>query len=140
MEMLMNSTEVKKTSLRQALRILVVDDESDFATSMAFLLKKKGYDAHTCLVSKQCLETIDRLRPQVVLLDLAMPGMSGLDLAPLILENPTTRPMCLVAVTGRGENLDRVQTTLCGFDHHLVKPLDFSKLDAILLSVQQQFE
>lgn len=83
------------------------------------------------------MEAVERLRPQIVLLDLAMPGLTGLDLAQKIRDNPISQSACLTAVTGRGQDLDRLQTRLRGFDHHLIKPLDFPKLDAILRSVFQ---
>lgn len=80
---------------------------------------------------------VQRLRPQVLLLDIAMPGMTGFDIARKFQENPELRPACLIAVTGRGQDLDRVQTKLYGFDHHLLKPVDFRQLDAIIrLAVQ----
>ncbi len=123
------------TTFQKATRVLVVDDESDYATSMALLLKKHGYDAHVCVESRDCIETVEKLRPQVILLDLAMPGVSGLDIAQKLQETPELRPACLVAVTGCGQDLDRVQTKLCGFDHHLLKPVDFQQVDAIVKSV-----
>ena len=120
------------TTLQKTTRVLVVDDESDYAMSMALLLKKHGYDSHICLDSVDCMETVKQLQPQVILLDLAMPGLSGLDIAQMIRESPEVLPVCLIAVTGRGQDLDRVQTKLCGFDHHLLKPVDFQQLDAIM--------
>lgn len=125
------------TTLNNPMRVLVVDDESDYATSMALLLQKHGYESHICIHSKECMDTVQRLLPDVILLDLAMPGMTGLDIARRIQEQPKSRPACLIAVTGRGQDLDRLQTKLCGFDHHLVKPLDFQQLDTILRSVNK---
>ena len=127
--------EQSAAMLEKAICVLVVDDKSDYATTMARLLKKNGYDSHICVCSKDCMEMVKRLRPQVILLDLAMPGMTGFDIAQKIQENPDFRPACLIAVTGRGEDLDRVQTKLCGFDHHLLKPVDFKHLDAIISAV-----
>ncbi len=122
-------------TLQKTTRVLVVDDEADYAMSMALLLKKNGYDSHMCLDSMGCIDLVERLRPQVILLDLAMPGLSGLDIAQKIRGNPELSQTCLIAVTGRGQDLDRVQTKLCGFDHHLLKPVDFQQLDAIVKSV-----
>ena len=125
------------TTLQKTMSVLVVDDDSDHATSLALLLTEYGYDSHVCLQLKNCMETVERLRPQVVLLDLAMPGMTGFDIAKQIQDNPDLRPTLLIAVTGYGQDLDRVHTKLCGFDHHLLKPLDFKHLDAIIRSVVQ---
>ncbi len=118
-----------------ATRVLIVDDEADYASSTALLLKKHGYDSHMCIGSEGCLAAVERLRPQVILLDLAMPGLTGLDLAQKIRENPNYKSVCLVAVTGRGQDLDRMQTKVCGFNYHLLKPLNFQDLDVILKSV-----
>jgi two-component system, OmpR family, response regulator len=123
------------TTLQKTTRVLVVDDEADYAMSMALLLKKHGYESHMCFDSMGCIDLVERLRPHVVLLDLAMPGLSGLDIAKKIRGTPELSQTCLIAVTGRGQNLDRVQTKLCGFDHHLLKPVDFQQLNAIVRSV-----
>jgi len=113
-------------------RVLVVDDESDYATSMALLLSKHGYDSQVCLDSRACVEAVKQWQPRVILLDLAMPGISGLEVAQMIRKNTELHPACLIAVTGRGQDLDRVQTKLYGFDHHLTKPLNFPQLDSIM--------
>jgi len=86
------------------------------------------------------MEVVERLRPQVILLDLAMPGKTGFDIADEIRSRPDLRPARLVAVTGHGQELDRVQTKLRGFDHHLLKPIDFQELEAIVRSVEVQSE
>ncbi len=122
------------TTLQQTTRVLVVDDESDFANSMALLLRKHGYDSQVCVDSRDCISILEKWEPEVILLDLAMPGITGLDIARTIQETPDLRPACLIAVTACGQDLDRVQTKLCGFDHHLLKPVDFNQLQRILES------
>jgi len=122
-------------TLQKTLRVLVIDDDSDHATSLANLLTEYGYDSHVCLNAKYCMNAVNKLRPQVILLDLAMPGMTGFDIADELRNRPGLRPECLVAVTGHGQELDRVQTKLSGFDHHLLKPIVFQELEAIISSV-----
>ncbi len=124
------------TTLQTKLRVLVVDDDADHASSLAMLLTEHGHDSHVCPHAKDCMEAVERLRPQVILLDLAMPGMTGYEIAREIQDNPDLRPACLVAVTGFGQELDRVQTKLLGFDHHLLKPVHFQELEALVRSVQ----
>lgn len=121
--------------LQKTISVLVVDDDSDHATSLALLLSEHGYDSHVCLQAQSCMEAVERLRPQVILLDLAMPGITGFDIAQTMQDNPDLRPACLIAVTGHGQDLDRVQTRVCGFDHHLLKPVNFDQLEAIVRSV-----
>ena len=70
--------------------------------------------------------------PAVVLLDLGMPGMNGLEVARRMREDPKAREMTLVALTGWGQREDRRRTTEAGFDHHLVKPADLGALQSIL--------
>jgi CheY-like chemotaxis protein len=126
------------TTQQKTLRILIVDDESDHATSLSLLLGEYGYKSQTCLHAQDCLEAVERLRPHVILLDLAMPGKTGFEIADELQCNPDLRPACLIAVTGHGQALDRVQTKLRGFDHHLLKPIDFQELESILNTVQEQ--
>ena len=123
------------TTLQKTLCVLVVDDDSDHATSLALLMTEYGYDSHVCLHAQDCMEAVERLRPQVLLLDLTMPGMSGFDIAQEIQDNPDLRPARLVAVTGHGNESDRQLTKAFGFDHHLLKPVNFQHLEAIVRSV-----
>ena len=116
------------------IRILVVDDDVDNADTLTKLLKLKGYDVHECVHGPDCLEAVERLLPEVILLDLGMAGMSGFDIAEELRENPDLRPRLLIAVTGHGQPADFEHTKNAGFDHHLLKPLDWRKLDAILQS------
>jgi CheY-like chemotaxis protein len=71
-------------------------------------------------------------RPDVVLMDIGMPGMSGHEVAQKMREAPATRGVVLIAMTGYGRQVDREQSQAAGFDHHLVKPLDFEKLREVL--------
>jgi CheY-like chemotaxis protein len=122
---------------QNALRVLVVDDDSDHASSLAMLLTGCGYDSHVCLDSQDCMAAVERLRPHVILLDLSMPGMTGFDIAQEIRHNPDLRPARLVAVTGHDQESVRQQTKTSGFDHHLLKPVAFQDLEGILRTAQR---
>lgn len=126
------------STLQKSLTILVVDDNADQAVSLSLLLKGNGYDSHVCIHALECLALVERLRPDVVLLDLAMPGKSGYDIARDIRSNPAMQAIMLVAVTGHGLPLDRVQSRITGFDQHLMKPVAMKELETILESVQQE--
>jgi CheY-like chemotaxis protein len=121
-------------------RVLVVDDDADHANTLGILLGEHGYTTYVCLDAKECMAVVERLRPQVILLDLSMPGMSGFDVAYEMQHNLDLRPARLVAVTGHGQDSDRQKTKLCGFDHHLLKPVDFQDLEAILRTAQRMQE
>jgi len=125
---------------QKALCVLVVDDNEDQASSLSMLLENSGYDSHVCHNSQECMELVDRLRPDVVLLDIAMPGVTGYEIAEVIKSEDGLRHIRLFAVTGHGLPLDRIQTKLIGFDEHFLKPVDFEDLENCLKSIQDQRE
>jgi CheY-like chemotaxis protein len=120
--------------------VLVVDDNQDQARSLSMLLENSGYDSQVCFNSQDCMELVDRLGPDVVLLDLGMPGVTGYEIAEVIKSEDSLRNIRLFAVTGHGLPLDRLQTKLIGFDQHFLKPIDFAVLDSCLKSIQDQKE
>ncbi|HEU4438068.1 MAG TPA: CHASE3 domain-containing protein [Methylomirabilota bacterium] len=115
-----------------ARRILVVDDEPDSTESLAMFLRLRGHEVRTVHDGPGALEEIARGRPEVVLLDLGLPGMSGYDVARHLRAQPENRDLRLVALTGYGTDADRVKTRAAGFDVHLAKPVDPQALEALL--------
>jgi signal transduction histidine kinase len=113
-------------------RILVVDDNADAAESLAKLLEMTGNETHTAHDGMEAVEAAERLRPDVVLLDISLPKLNGLDVCRRIREQPWGREMMMVAVTGLGQEEDRRRSQEAGFDRHLVKPLDYPELLSIL--------
>jgi signal transduction histidine kinase len=113
-------------------RILIVDDSRDGGESLAMLLRVLGADATLAQSGRQALECVDQLRPDVVLLDIGMPGMDGYEVARRIRANPANRHMQLIALTGWGQDEDRQRSAAAGFDHHLVKPADVDQLRQLL--------
>jgi CheY-like chemotaxis protein len=105
-------------------RILVVDDNQDSAQSLALLLKCMGHETKTALDGVEALEAAEASRPDVVLLDIGMPGVSGYEVCRRIREQPWAKAMTLIAQTGWGQDEDRRRTREAGFDGHLVKPVD----------------
>jgi signal transduction histidine kinase len=114
------------------LRVLVVDDSVDSAESMAIILEMSGHDVRKAHNGPDALRTASDYRPDVVLMDIGMPGMSGHEVAQKMRETSATRDIVLIAMTGYGRQVDREQSRAAGFDHHLVKPLDFEKLNEVL--------
>lgn len=113
-------------------RILVVDDNADAASSLAVLLRLMGNETQTAHDGLQALETAAVFQPDVVLLDLSLPKLSGYDVCRRIREEPWGGNMVLVALTGWGQDEDRQRTEEAGFNHHMLKPLDFDELMNIL--------
>ena len=113
-----------------ALRVLVVDDNVDAADSLALLLRASGHTVARVHDGARAVETVERWQPDVVLLDIGLPGMSGYDVARALRRaGARTR---LVALTGYGQQADRQQTRQAGFDDHLVKPATAKDIRRVL--------
>jgi CheY-like chemotaxis protein len=107
-----------------ALRVLVADDNRDSANCLGMLLRIAGNEVRTAYDGVQAVESAAEFRPEVLLLDVGMPGMNGYDAARHVRNQPWGRSAVLIAVTGWGQDGDREQSKDAGFDHHMVKPVD----------------
>jgi PAS domain S-box-containing protein len=119
----------------QALRVLVVDDHVDAARSSQMLLEAWGHDARVAADGPAALAELEDFRPDVVLLDIGLPDMDGYEVARRIRAGdaaPTTR---LIAVTGYGQDADRLRSKQVGFDDHWVKPIRPARLRELLLEM-----
>jgi two-component system CheB/CheR fusion protein len=115
-----------------ALRILVVDDNEDSAESLAMLFQLMGHDVRTAPDGPEALAAAAEHRPDLIFLDIGMPGMNGFEVAARLRQRPETRKVLLVAMTGWGQEEDRRRSREAGFDQHFVKPLDPRALDELL--------
>ncbi|MGB9110620.1 MAG: response regulator, partial [Telluria sp.] len=113
----------------------VVDDNVDAAATLGMLLEACGYAVTVENDSLRALEVALRDCPEVGLLDIGLPEMDGNELARRLRQDPRTRSMLLVAITGYGQEQDRRAALEAGFDHHMVKPVDLDRLAAILAGV-----
>ena len=116
----------------QSLRVLVVDDNVGAAKMLSMLVKAVGHDVQTAHDGPTALQTALDYRPDVVLLDIGLPGMNGDEVAKRMRNEPLLADAVLVALTGYGQEEDRQSSLEAGFDHHLVKPGDFKDVQAIL--------
>ena len=106
------------------LRILVADDERDQVATLAMLLADEGHEVREVYRGSEVLRMVRDFDPDVALVDIGMPGMTGYDAAREIRQVlGGTRPL-LVAITGWKQSSDRILATLAGFDHHVPKPFD----------------
>lgn len=119
----------------QSLRVMVVDDNDDAAEGLRLVLLELGHDVLTVHDGPSTLTAAQEFCPNVVLLDIGLPGMDGFEVAKQMREEPIFRGLVLVAMTGYGQESDRQRSKDAGFDHHLVKPPDFNKLKQILATV-----
>ena len=120
-----------------SLRVLVVDDNVDSARTLAMLLQANGHQVESAYDGPTALETARSYRPNLILLDLGLPGMDGFEVAKRIRRQLELGDVVLVALTGYGQEADQHRSKEAGFDHHLVKPADFGKVKEILATVAQ---
>ena len=122
--------ELRTLSYNQAsgsekpMRVLVVDDNHDAAESLAFLLSLEGHTVVVAYDGVAALSEAAKIQPQIVLLDIGMPGMDGYQVARALRAGESTRSMKIIALTGYGQPDDHERACTAGFDDHLTKPVD----------------
>jgi PAS domain S-box-containing protein len=121
-----------------SLRVMVVDDNEDAAQMLGMLLLSSGHEVLTVHDGPSTLTAAQDFLPDVVLLDIGLPGMDGFEVAKKMREQVTFKDVVLIAMTGYGQVSDRQRSKEAGFDHHLVKPPDFKKLQQILEAVSEK--
>jgi len=132
------SEQTTRPTSPSGFRLLVVDDNQDAASTLAMLLKLQGHEVQTAYSGPAALEMVKRSAPDVVFLDIGMPGMDGYEVARRIRQEPGLERIVLAALTGWGQQEDRRRTAEAGFDHHLVKPPELSALDAVLTGLKRR--
>lgn len=120
------------TAAAKVHRVLVVDDNKDAAETLCMLLELAGHVVHTAHNGPDALAACDAFVPDVVFLDIGLPGMSGYEVAHSLRADPRHREVMLVALTGWGTEQDRNRAHSAGFDHHLTKPFDLEKMEDLL--------
>jgi len=113
-------------------RMLIVDDNRDAADSLGMLMKVMGNDTRVAYDGREALTTAAQFHPEVVLLDIGLPTMSGYEVARELRRRPGGSALLLIATTGWGQPSDKEQSRDAGFDHHLVKPVDPAALLKLL--------
>ncbi len=115
-----------------ARRILLIDDNVDLTTTMSALLRLSGHEVAVCCDGPSGIDAASELQPEVILVDIGLPGMNGYEVASRLRQMPLFDRTMLVAVTGYGQADDRRRAREAGFDHHLVKPVFFEGLQQLL--------
>jgi two-component system CheB/CheR fusion protein len=115
-----------------ARRVLIADDNRDGAEIMAMLLASSGYEVQLAHTGPDALDVAAQQRPEVAILDIGMPGLSGYEVARRIRSQPWGAAMTLIAVTGWGQEDDKRKAKDSGFDHHLTKPIDPGALERLM--------
>ncbi|HJT78138.1 MAG TPA: PAS domain S-box protein, partial [Gemmataceae bacterium] len=118
-------------------RLLVVDDNQDAADSLAMLLRLQGHEVRVAYSGMAALEMTKAYSPDVLFLDIGMPGMDGYEVARRLRQTPGLENVVLAALTGWGQHEDRRRTAEAGFNHHLVKPPEPEAVETVLASLKR---
>ncbi|HSN88902.1 MAG TPA: ATP-binding protein [Thermoanaerobaculia bacterium] len=113
-------------------RVLVVDDNQDAAETVALILELWGHEVRTVFDGPAALEAAPLFLPEVILLDIGLPGLDGYEVARRLRADPRQDGVLLIAMTGYGQDKDRALSQEAGFSHHLVKPVDPATLRTLL--------
>jgi PAS domain S-box-containing protein len=116
-------------------RVLVADDNPDGATSLAMMLSLLGDNVRTAHDGVEAVEVARQFRPEVILMDIGMPRLSGLDATRRVRQQPWGKTITIIALTGWGQDGDRVRSREAGCDGHLVKPVNLPNLEKLLLEL-----
>jgi two-component system CheB/CheR fusion protein len=108
----------------QPLRVLIVDDNRDTVRILDLLVKAQGHEVSVAYSGQEALQIAYNWLPDVVLLDIAMPGMDGFQVAKQMREQQGCKETCLVAITGYGDQVYFLKSKQAGFDFYFVKPVD----------------
>ncbi|MDB5390302.1 MAG: chemotaxis protein methyltransferase CheR, partial [Planctomycetaceae bacterium] len=127
----------QSTASRAGHRLLVVDDNADAANSLAVLLRLQGHDVRVAHNGPDAVELALNYRPDMIFLDLGMPGMDGYEVARRVRQASELNHVVLTALTGWGQPEDRRRTSEAGFDHHLVKPIEPRDLEGLLTDLKK---
>jgi len=133
----MNAQRMKHMShTQQPLRVLVVDDREDVAMGLAVLLKKLGHTVQVAYHAQGALQLGERLRPDVVFLDIGLPDRSGYEVCMEMRQKEWGTKSFIVAVTGRNDPADLLRAANTGFDRHVGKPMGIGTLSEIIRTVE----
>lgn len=121
--------------LSSSLHILVIEDDADSAKTTQMLLELQGHQVHIAFNGAAGIESAEHFKPDVIMLDIGLPGMNGYEVAKKLRKLPATHGTMLIALSGYGQEEDIQKSVAAGFDHHLVKPADSTELQALLAGV-----
>ncbi len=122
----------KPRATEQPRRILIVDDNTDSARSLAMLQERRGHHISTAFTGPDALTAFTTFKPEIILLDIGLPGMDGFEVASRIRTMPQTGRLLIIAMSGYGSREDLARADAAGFDDYFVKPMDLTALRELL--------
>lgn len=120
--------------------ILVVDDEQDIVELISYNLEREGYQVQKAFDGNKALQQIQNQRPDLVILDLMLPGMSGMDICRLVRKKPETEALPIIMLTAKSESIDKIMGLETGADDYLTKPFNIRELLARVRAVLRRRE
>ncbi len=127
-----SDTELTMGSIDQRPKVLVVDDNRDAADSLQALFEMENCNVATAYDGMEAVEAVDEIMPDMIIMDLGMPSMDGYEAARRIRRKPGSQNVLMIALTGWGQNDARQRTIEAGFDHHMIKPVNFEELKRLV--------
>ena len=124
---------------RKLLSVLIIEDEPDIRQFISFNLKKKNYKVLTAKNGEEGLSITKKHKPDIVILDLMLPGIHGLDVCRLLNENKTTKKVPIIMLTALGQEENIIKGLEAGADDYITKPFSFKILDARIKSVLRRY-
>lgn len=118
-----------------AKRILIVDDSRDIADAIALRLRLEGFDAQACYDGREALELASKFHPQVVILDIAMPRLTGYEAARIFKRHPESTRPALIALSAAPGEPAQLRARMAGFDYYLAKPAESRAIITLLNSI-----
>jgi signal transduction histidine kinase/CheY-like chemotaxis protein len=126
------SNNAARSQVTRRRRILIADDNRDSAETLAALLRMEGHEVTSVHDGPVALSVFGQIKPDVALLDIGMPGLTGYEVARRMRQSSAAEPLTLIAITGWGQDVDKERAFAAGFDHHLTKPVDPHRLAELL--------
>ena len=121
-----------------SLRILVIDDNEASAKTLSWMMEFMGHEARFRLDGRSGMEFSREFQPNVIMLDIGLPGMDGYELCALMKKEPALKDTLFIAQTGWGQKEHLKKSMEAGFDYHLVKPIQLPQLESILNSIAKK--
>jgi CheY-like chemotaxis protein len=118
--------------------ILIVDDNAANAALLTFLLKKRGYDVRTAVSAQEALALLDELEPRLIMMDIQLPGMDGLELTRRLKADSRTAHILIVALTAYAMKGDEARARAAGCDEYVTKPIDTRKLPGFIAGLLER--
>jgi len=126
------SSEEPRAFGTRAKRVLIADDNRDWAEGLAVLLEEEGYTVHTAYDGREAIEAAYSFQPDIVVLDIRMPRLTGYEAARVFNRHPSSTRPILVAITAWAGESGKLRAEMSGFDHYLAKPAEPSEVLQLL--------